>query len=197
MAHWAPVCDRDYSFGLFQNFFALLTPVSKRSRAARRGEISEAGDTADLGPVKEENDDVRKSIIRTTLKNENLLNKKMESLRIKKVNRKKNNALKNKLERSVKLDGVLATKIEQSVSRAKYVQDLRKSGWDEINKGIAIKNDLVEVAPVKTAEQIEKEDEDAYVDQFFEKENDKKAAAAYKAKNALSNSFALLEEEEA
>lgn len=121
----------------------------------------------------------------------------MENLRIKKANKKKNNAIKNKLERSIKLDGVLATKIEQSVSRAKYVQDLRKSGWDQINKNIVLKNDLVEVSPEKTAEEIEREEEDAYVDQFFLKEEDKKATEAYKAKNALSNAFALLEEEEA
>lgn len=76
---------------------------------------------------KGEDNEVRKSIIRTTIKNENLLARKMES-KVKKKQPKK------KLLRASNLDGVLASKIQQSIERAKYVQGARKAGWEQINK---------------------------------------------------------------
>lgn len=164
--------------------------------------IDEAKDLASL--PKPESDDVKKSIIRTTIKNEGLLNKKMENQRIKKMNRKKTNSLKHRLERSNKVDGVLSTKIEQSIARAKYVQNSRKAAWDQINKGISITNGLVEneEPSEKSEEQIEKEKEDAYVQQFFEGDNDKQEQitnddTSSKPDTKNMNRFALLEESEA
>lgn len=137
---------------------------------------------------KEENNEVRKHIIRTTIKNENLLARKMELDKIKKKAPKKlNNSLKHRLERGLKVNGVLASKIQQSIDKARYVQGARKAGWDQINKTIVVENALVE----KTAEPVvdaEKQAEDDYVKEFYGE------AAAKPAGKA--NPFALLPEED-
>ncbi|KAK8438609.1 hypothetical protein CJI97_004271 [Candidozyma auris] len=178
--------------------------ISKHSRAARRGEVQLEGEAKTLANVpKGEDNDVRKSIIRTTIKNENLLAKKMENDAIrKKANKRKTSALKNKLDRNQKVEGVLATKIQQSIERAKYVQSARKSGWDQINKSIQIKKveDLKkqqEEEP-KSDEQMELEEEDAYVRDFYagiKPEGKKEESESLKASD--QNAFALLEETEA
>lgn len=142
---------------------------------------------------KDENSDVKKSIIRTTIKNENLLARKMEMDKIKKKgNKKKTAALKHKLDRTDKVSGVLSTKIQQSIERARFVQAARKSGWDTINRGIVIKNELVEVEEPKSAKQAEKEEEDAYVEEFFDGKEKKEPS-----RPSSANAFALLEEAEA
>lgn len=172
--------------------------VSKRSRAARRGEVSLDGEAKLLENIpKAENDDVKKSIIRTTIKNENLLAKKMEMEKIKKKgNKKKTSAFKSKTDKGLRVEGVLASKIQQSIDRARYVQSARKAGWDQINKTIQIKNDLLENAPQPaaepTAEEMEQQEEDDYVDEFFN--NEKKVEETPKV---LKNAFALLDETEA
>lgn len=152
---------------------------------------------------KVESNDVRKSIIRTTIHNENLLAKKMENPRIKKNTKKKTSSLKHKVERSDKLSGVLSMKIEQSIARAKYVQNLRKAGWDQINKSITIKNDLMQELKAKdstkSTEELEKEVEDEYVKKFFEdgeKAEEKEEEESTKI-GLSNNAFALLEETEA
>jgi hypothetical protein len=182
----------------------LLTVVSKHSRAARRGEIVDGGEARLLEKLPKENDGVRKSIIRTSIKNENLLANKMENLKIRKTNKKKTSALKHKLDRSTKVDGVLQSKIEQSIARAKYVQAARKSGWEQINSNIDIKGVSEEAEKKKTAKEIEKEEEDAYVDQFFksdeEKEEKEEKDDVPKQQVSFTNAgnvFAALEETEA
>lgn len=181
----------------------LLTAiVSKRSRAARRGEIELDGEVKQLEDIpKVEDNGVKKSIIRTTIKNENLLTKKMENSRIRKGNIKKTATLKRKLDRSDKVSGVLATKIEQSIARAKYVQTARKSTWSKIDQealeSIASTTNIVKFEPSKqkTEAEIEQEEEDAYVKDFFGDENTKKNSDDV---NLLlsKNRFALLEVEE-
>lgn len=170
--------------------------VSKHSRAARRGEVSLDGEKLLQNLPKAENDDVKKSIIRTTIKNENLLAKKMEMEKIKKKgNKKKTSAFKSTHEKGIRVEGVLASKIQQSIERARYVQTARKSGWDQINKTIQIKNDLVEKMPEiaePTEEQTEQQEEDDYVDEFYN--NEKKVEEKPKV---AKNAFALLEETEA
>ena len=128
----------------------------------------------------------------------------MENQRIKKINKKKTNSLKHKLERSNKVDEVLSTKIEQSIARAKYVQNSRKAAWDQINKDISTTNDLVDnnEPSEKSEKQAEKEEEDAYVQQFFEDDSGKQKDdtsnnTSSKPKNTNMNRFALLEESEA
>lgn len=173
----------------------LLTPaVSKRSRAARRGYLEDDVDEGrDLAKLPKVESDVKSSIIRTTIKNENLLAKKMENLKIRKDrNKKKTSTLKHKVERSAKVEGVLATKISQSIERHKYVHTTRKAGWEKINGSIDVSNSLIETPVTKTAVQIEREEEDAYVASFFDSEE--KQAAKVKMP---ANAFALLEEEEA
>lgn len=201
-----------------------LTPVSKHSRAARRGELSHETEDRSLEKVpRAENDDVKKSIIRTTIKNENLLVKKMEKDKIrKKSNKKLNNSLRNKADRSTKVEGVLATKIQQSIDRAKFIQTTRKAGWDQINRTLNIKpvSESTETKAVeKTEEEMEQDAEDAYVKDFYaDLKNDGNEGngdengddidiidvdgAQYKAKqlgstnlSKTSNMFSLLQEE--
>lgn len=168
--------------------------VSKRSRAARRGEIEEAsGEVRELESVPKAEDSVKSSIIRTTIKNENLLNKKIEKKLQSKINKKKNNAIRSKIERSDKLSGVLTSKIEQSINRARYVQSSRKAGWEQINKSIKI-NEADEVSEEPTEEDIEKIEEDAYVEEFYGKSAPE---SSKKINPKVNNAFAFLEEAEA
>lgn len=138
-------------------------------------------DAASLEKVpRAESDELKRSIIRTTIKNENLLAKKMEKDKVrKKGNKKLNNSLKHKADRSTKVEGVLATKIQQSIERAKFVQTTRRAGWDQINKTIKIggvseidlDEDKGSVREQKRAEaqakaQAEKEAEEEYIRYF-------------------------------
>lgn len=121
----------------------------------------------------------------------------MESSRIRKGNIKKTATLKRKLERSDKLGGVLATKIEQSIARAKYVQSARKATWTKIDQealeGIATTNIVNLVKPVEKPEKdLEKEEEDGYVKEFYADEEKKEDSPP----NLSNNRFALLEVEE-
>ncbi|ODV65116.1 hypothetical protein HYPBUDRAFT_153996 [Hyphopichia burtonii NRRL Y-1933] len=177
--------------------------VSKHSRAARRGlEDDVSHEAKELSSIpKEENSDVKKSIIRTTIKNENLLNKKIENKRIKKLNRKSTSSLKHKTERSSKIEGILNHKIQQSMERAKYVQNARKSGWERINKDIQIKNDVhdeLNEQPKITQEQEDQMEEDAYVEDFYKDgcEDHKDGSEDHELPSS-ANKFALLEETEA
>lgn len=150
--------------------------------------------------AKSENNDVKKSIIRTTIKNENLLARKMEMDKIrKKGNKKLNNALKHKSDRGTKVEGILATKIQQSIDRAKFVQHARKSGWDQINKSINIRPSTLEKEePAKTQAQIEQEQEDEYVKQFYTNDSEAKEEEKKKVDQPKNgNVFALLDEAEA
>lgn len=150
---------------------------------------------------------MRKSIIRTTIKNENLLAKKLELEKIKKKGTKrKGNLLKHKVDRNSKLDGILATKIQQSVDRAKYIQNARKSDWDRINTNINIVNHFAEDNKPSelTEKQKEKAEEDAYVEQFFaddsepaETANPENHQQTSESKPSDGNRFSLLEEQEA
>lgn len=129
---------------------------------------------------------MRKSIIRTAIKNENLLAKKMESLRVKK-NTKKTSSLKHKLQRSSKLDGVLGTKIEQSIARARFVQGSRKAGWEQINKSltVTITSSKQDEKPLKERDAIDMMDDDSEPE-----------LEAFELPTSV-NSFAVLEETEA
>ena len=127
---------------------------------------------------------MKASIIRTTIKNENLLEKKMEKKAALKISKKNNAAIRSKKERQEKLEGVLGSKIEQSIARARYVQNARKAGWEHINSSITINNDLIEKT---TEKEIKKKEEDEYVAALFNKPKPK----------APANKFSLLEESEA
>lgn len=121
----------------------------------------------------------------------------MDKIR-KRGNKKKTSAFKSKNDRGVRVEGVLATKIQQSIERAKYVQSARKAGWEQINKSINIQN-LEAAEPVKTQAQIEKDEEDEYVKQFYMESGDTAEADKEEkpAAKASGNVFALLDEAEA
>lgn len=103
----------------------------------------ESEEAKELAKVEKNNNDIKKSIIRTTILNENLLNKKIE----KKKSKKLNNSIKHKIEKNTKLQGVLDTKINQSIERHKFVSTKRKMDWDKINK--EIKDEVVDVPEVE------------------------------------------------
>ncbi|CCG24016.1 Ecm1 pre-ribosomal factor [Candida orthopsilosis Co 90-125] len=183
--------------------------ISKRSRAARRGEITDDAPIITTSTKEShENDGVRKSIIRTQIKNETLLSKKIEASRIRKQqqdHKKKSSALKHKVNRSDKLQGILASKIDASIARAKYVQNARKSNWDKTNSSIEIRNHMIEEGAKKelTQEDIDKMEEDEYVRKFYEdevvenKDDGGDGDEDDEKKTSVNNKFALLDEVEA
>ncbi|CAK9441343.1 uncharacterized protein LODBEIA_P52120 [Lodderomyces beijingensis] len=193
--------------------------ISKHSRAARRGEANptmappdRAIEALSQTPAPE-NDTVRKSIIRTQIKNENLLTKKLESSKIRKQQRKSTSTLKQKLERNDKLQGVLSSKIDASIKRAKYVQGARRSNWDQTNANIEIRNRMSDEMKSQQAprdvddKDMEKLEEDAYVRKFYEEvdgqdregegEGDDERAKSTDQNELGDNRFALLEDVEA
>lgn len=89
----------------------------------------------------------------------------------KKSNKKLNNQLRHKADRSTKVEGVLATKIQQSIERAKFVQTTRKAGWDQINRTLTISasaSDKEKKLAVEQAEEdMDREAEDQYVKDFY------------------------------
>lgn len=134
-------------------------------------EVDEAKDL--LKVPKLESNDVKKSIIRTSIKNENLLNKKLDNAKVKKLAKKKNNAIRHKSERFTKLDGVLGNKIDKSMAKARLVHKIRKAGWDKVNGDININNSTIDNTNNDNnndQDQMQQE-EDEYVRQFFEDDN--------------------------
>ncbi|KAG7877413.1 hypothetical protein KL938_004169 [Ogataea parapolymorpha] len=113
--------------------------ISKHSRAARRGEISEAtGEARDLErvPRLEKTDTIGPMIRASASKNEDLLRQKMEK-KASKSNKSKSaisKAIKTRRKKAVVIDGRLGSKIEASINRAKEIQSMRKANWDTINK---------------------------------------------------------------
>ncbi|WPK26055.1 hypothetical protein PUMCH_003400 [Australozyma saopauloensis] len=89
----------------------------------------------------------------------------------KKSNKKLNNQLRHKADRSTKVEGVLATKIQQSIERAKFVQTTRKAGWDQINRTLTISSSASDkekkLAVEQAEEDMDREAEDQYVKDFY------------------------------
>lgn len=150
--------------------------VTKRSRAARRGEVN-----VDDPQVKElanlpraENTNVANSIIRTTAKNEDLLNLKLN--KTKKPTQGVSKITKVKKSKFEKIDGRLSTRIERSLERSRVVKSQRKMDWNSINQKIrdevlkgTIREDDV------NAKLSEKSAEDLEIEDFF---NDLQSSAA-------------------
>lgn len=111
----------------------------------------------------------------------------------------KSKASKHRLERSDKLEGVLGTKIERSIQRAKFIQNARKNDWNTINKSINLDSKLNEIStePEKSQEQLEKEEDEAYLNQFFDGDSSKSESSGSKKENKKTNKFNVLEETEA
>lgn len=129
--------------------------VLKHSRAARRG-LVEDGDAKDLSKLpKAEPELVKKSIIRTTIKNENLLAKKMEMLKARKTAPK--NLSKARKQLAEHKLGILEAKITLSIARARMVQGARKAGWEQINKAAVVGLDAPK--PTQIAEEMVDEEE--------------------------------------
>lgn len=119
--------------------------ISKNSRAARQSAAyeMEAKVLADL--PRPEKTDLTNILIRTTAKNEALLEAKLQKKVKNKVGKKSigkksilsiNSLDKDRVERALNITSRLDGKIAKSVSRAKYVQSARKAGWDTTNEFI-------------------------------------------------------------
>lgn len=119
--------------------------LSKHSRAARRG--------ADEAPVSKQIDEVPRAqktdltniLVRTAAKNEALLDARLQKKKKHRVGKKSlrsklNEAVvgseKERFQRALNIASKLDGKIAKSISRAKYVQNARKAGWDSINEQI-------------------------------------------------------------
>lgn len=117
--------------------------ISKNSRAARQSDAyeMEAKVLADL--PRPEKTDLTSILIRTTAKNEALLEAKLHKKDKNKIGKKsvgKKSAFsitsldRDRVERALNVTNRLDGKIAKSVSRAKYVQSARKAGWDSTNE---------------------------------------------------------------
>ena len=159
--------------------------ISKNSRAARQSDALEP-EVKDLSELpRAEKTDLTNILIRTAAKNEALLEAKIskkanKSKRGKKLNKK---ALEDKLANSIssmdrdrlvkalnftnRLDG----KIAKSISRAKYIQNTRKAGWDSTNetikKELAFLNGGLSVQ-AKSASEGDAEKEDEEIPEVFD-----------------------------
>ena len=125
-----------------------------------------------------------------------MLQKKLENQRIKKINKRKSNAKRQKAERSSKHDGILKNKIDQSISRARYIQTSRRSNWDQINESLRNTHKPGEEQSDTGDKDIEEEDE--YVKQFFTGNDQENVQSKQDNEEGNKlNKFSLLEEAEA
>lgn len=161
--------------------------ASKHSRAARRGEV-ESHEAKELSQLPKQETNMKKSIIRSTILSENLLAKKLENKRNK--NKKQGKAIKTS--RTTNLDGILNTKIEHSIARYNFIKSKRNVGWDKINDDIKVDNPVLEQERLEKQKDLEQQEEDEYVKQFFEEDSQPK-----KDSEKTFNKFALLDESEA
>ncbi|ODV61796.1 Ecm1p ASCRUDRAFT_69531 [Ascoidea rubescens DSM 1968] len=140
--------------------------ISKHSRAARR-EVVQTPEEKNLlnEPRKSTIIDKNKLIMRATIKNEKLLQKKLENKKTSNINYMNNKISKNscskrtlkntrflkeKIIKSLKLDGKLENKVQKSIKRAKVVQNERKSNWDVINQKIKLDSTNADSKDTKT-----------------------------------------------
>ncbi|GCF00017.1 60S ribosomal protein subunit export [Zygosaccharomyces mellis] len=117
--------------------------VSRNSRAARQAEAFEPEAKTLSELPRPEKTDLSNILIRTTAKNEALLEAKINKKSKKKVDKKKSKekAVKdlthldrNRMEKALNFGSRLDGKISKSTSRAKYIQNIRKAGWDTTNE---------------------------------------------------------------
>lgn len=172
--------------------------ISKHSRAARRSQADapEAKELSKLPRVSGKSDMVN-YIVRTTNKNEDLLQSKIAKKRGKKNSKKLlgergvskglgNNA---KFIRAVAFSSKLSAKIERSINNGLKMQK-RRSTWDQVNDDL--KNINNSGLPTNCKKQEKDDDEmefdDESDDDFFEEKKEKAKPI---------NSFACLDEEDA
>ncbi|KAM3163208.1 ECM1-like protein [Lachancea thermotolerans] len=153
--------------------------VSKHSRAARRLEVEDVEAQTLAKLPRAQNLDLTNKLIRTASKNEQLLEAKMRKKEGsgKRVGKKSiakglpENLDKERLEKALNVTSRLDGKVQKAKSRANYVQNARKAGWDRTNE--SIKRDLalltasksdISSKDDKTAEDSMEQDE-AYIDE--------------------------------
>ncbi|CUS20856.1 LAQU0S01e16160g1_1 [Lachancea quebecensis] len=130
--------------------------ISKHSRAARRLEVEDVEAQTLAKLPRAQNLDLTNKLIRTASKNEQLLEAKMRKKEGtgKRVGKKPiakglpENLDKERLERALNITSRLDGKVQKAKSRAKYVQNARKAGWERTNE--SIKRDLALLTGPKT-----------------------------------------------
>lgn len=178
--------------------------VSKHSRAARRG-IDEEPESKSLSQLpRAEKTDLTNILTRTAAKNEALLEAKLHRKTKNKVGKK---SLKGKLdssvvtadkerfERALNIANRLDGKIARSVSRAKYVQNARKAGWDSTNQ--QIKKDAVTTddQATATAKESEADAEDAMEDEEPIEDATSDAGKTSAVSDPSKNMFSILNDD--
>lgn len=166
--------------------------VSKHSRAARRG-ADELPESKQLEEVpRAQRTDLANILTRTAAKNEALLEARLQRKKKHRVGKK---GLRSKLsetsvgsekgrfQRALDVASRLDGKIARSISRAKYVQTARKSGWDSINEQIR-KETVLTSGESKDMKDV-KDQEDAMID-------DEEEVTAPENGNQASNLFGVL-----
>ncbi|SJM84331.1 related to Shuttling pre-60S factor ECM1 [Zygosaccharomyces bailii] len=117
--------------------------VSRNSRAARQAAAFEPEAKSLANLPRNTKTDLSNVITRTAAKNEALLEAKIHKKGKKKVDKKKfkehaldklGNLDRNRVEKALNFSSRLDGKIAKSTSRAKYIQSIRKAGWDTTNE---------------------------------------------------------------
>ncbi|QLQ81750.1 hypothetical protein HG537_0F05120 [Torulaspora globosa] len=170
--------------------------VSKHSRAARRG-IDEEPESKALAELpRAEKTDLTNILTRTAAKNEALLEAKLRNKNKNKVSKKRLKekldtsvvgADKERFERALNVANRLDGKIARSVSRAKYVQNARKAGWDSTNQQIRRERDNSAVVVNKEPEAASEDDmENDDPSRVTEEDSDKVSETSSSSKNLFS-----------
>lgn len=115
--------------------------ISRNSRAARNGEACEPEAKSLEQLPRAEKTNLTNVLLRTTAKNEALLEAKLHKKSKNKISKKRSSTLSNsldagKVERALNITSRLDGKIAKSINRAKYIQTARKAGWDSTNDKI-------------------------------------------------------------
>lgn len=135
--------------------FRMAKKVSRNSRAARQAEAFEPEAKSLANLPRNSKTDLSNVITRTAARNEALLEAKIHKKGKKKVDKKKfkERALdklghldRNRVEKALNFSSRLDGKIAKSTSRAKYIQSIRKAGWETTNELIKKEQALLQSA---------------------------------------------------
>lgn len=184
--------------------------ISKHSRAARRA-VADAPEVAELSkmPRVSNKPDIANYIVRTTNKNEELLEQKLRRRQAKNAKRELKGISKEfsagaRTRRGIDFGGKLSTKIQKSIQKGLHVLR-RKMTWEQIdeearkererlNSQRLAQDDAEPSKKKKKTDQLEEMEEDKEEEEsdFFDEKED---GDDKKNVKSLANAFALLEEE--
>ncbi|QLG73128.1 hypothetical protein HG535_0E02120 [Zygotorulaspora mrakii] len=166
--------------------------ISKNSRAARNGEVAEPEAKTLESLPRVGKTDLTNILIRTTAKNEALLEAKLQRKTKKRVGKKSSvksdsSVSAEKLERALNITGRLDGKIAKSIDRAKYIQNARKAGWDNTNEKIKKELAILHKKDLDQGKEKTKDlDEDHMKDSIESDDQDEEKPGKVKTENLFS-----------